>query len=379
MDLGRIVTSGKTGLDFPPLSHYSYCMRKTIPEIARRKGENNTPLVCLTAYTAPMAQALDPHCDILLVGDSVAMVLYGEPSTLQADLDMMIRHGRAVQNATQKALVVVDLPFGSYQASKEDALRSAARVLKETGASSVKLEGGAEMANTIAYLTQRAIPVMAHVGLQPQSVNTMGGFKAQGMNDESARKIINDAKAVAQAGAYAIVLEGVAESLAAEITKAVPCPVIGIGASAACDGQILVSEDMLGLGTGKLPRFVKQYSSLSVFIDQAAKAYAADVQARRFPDAAHVYGGTKGNEAQAQAPAQQQPAAALPEAANGLPSDTQAVANADAPAASAVVEEPAKAVAPPSMPAATRRDDNSDGPRLTLEGVLRAIPRKDRY
>lgn len=356
-------------------------MRKTVPDIARRKGENNTPLVCLTAYTAPMAQALDPYCDILLVGDSVAMVLYGEPSTLQADLDMMIRHGKAVQNASQKALVVVDLPFGSYQASKEDALRSAARVLKETGASSVKLEGGAEMANTIAYLTQRAIPVMGHIGLQPQSVNTMGGFKAQGMEEASRQKIINDAKAIAQAGAYAIVLEGVAESLGAEITKLVPCPVIGIGASAACDGQILVAEDMLGLGTGKLPRFVKQYSSLSVFIDQAAKAYAADVQARRFPDAAHVYGGNSGkaNEVTQQTvvvpPSQPASASALPDAANGLSLDMPITAKTDSP----VAEPVAKPIAP-SMPAATRKDSSeSEGPRLTLEGVLRAIPRKDRY
>lgn len=376
-------------------------MRKTIPEIARRKGPDNTPLVCLAAYTAPMAQALDPYCDILLVGDSVAMVLYGEPSTLQADLDMMIRHGRAVQNASQKAMVVVDLPFGSYQACKEDALRSAARVLKETGASSVKLEGGSEMANTIAYLTQRAIPVMGHIGLQPQSVNMTGGFKAQGMDEESARKIMADAKAIAQAGAYAIVLESVAESLAAEITKAVPCPVIGIGASATCDGQILVSEDMLGLGTGKLPRFVKQYSSLSVFIDQAAKAYAADVKARRFPEAGNVYGNKKSNMPdQTAMPAAEPPASdgafslMPPDAANGLPATrvttaattAQAQEPAQTPRASfALPERDTKTAgasmdqpAPPMVAAPRNQTDSHNGPRMTLEGVLRAIPRKNR-
>ncbi len=376
------MTVCKAGLDFPLLSHYCLYMRKTVPDIARRKGENNTPLVCLTAYTAPMAAALDPHCDILLVGDSVAMVLYGEPSTLQADLDMMIRHGRAVQNATTNALVVVDLPFGSYQASKEDAMRSAARVLKETGASSVKLEGGAEMANTVAYLTQRAIPVMGHIGLQPQSMNTLGGFKAQGMDDKGAQKIINDAKAIAQAGAYAIVLEGVAASLAAEVTKAVPCPVIGIGASADCDGQILVSEDMLGLSLGKKPRFVKNYSSLSVFIDQAVKAYAADVQDRKFPDAAHTYGnkGAAPQTLETETPAAEALQAKQPEPANVIAVEHTVSTREPEP----VVIEAPKAQAQQqvsvssgySMPAPTRNTEQT--PRSTLEGVLRAIPRKTR-
>lgn len=264
-------------------------MRKTVPDIARRKGPANPPIVCLTAYTAPMAASLDPHCDVLLVGDSVAMVLYGEGSTLQADMEMMIRHGRAVQNASSKALVVIDMPFGSYQESKEEAFRNAARILKETGASSVKLEGGAEMAETIAYLVARSIPVVGHVGLQPQSVNTMGGFKTQGLDEQGAQKILTDAKAVEEAGAYAIVLEGVAEKLAAEITQAVTCPIIGIGASAKCDGQILVAEDMLGLSSGKLPRFVKSYAGINAVIDQAVRTYAEEVRTRKFPDDKHVY------------------------------------------------------------------------------------------
>ena len=268
-------------------------MRKTISDITARKGTSSQPLVCLTAYTAPMAKALDAHCDLLLVGDSVAMVLYGEPSTLQADLEMMIRHGRAVVNATANAHVVVDMPFGSYQESKEVAFRNAARILKETGAASVKLEGGVEMAETISYLAQRGIPVVGHVGLQPQSVNTTGGYKAQGRNETSAQKIMNDAKAVAQAGAFAMVIEGVAESLAAEITRAVPCPTIGIGASAQCDGQILVAEDMLGMTTGQKPKFVKTYADLSALMETAVGEYAREVRGRLFPAAANLYGASQ--------------------------------------------------------------------------------------
>ncbi|PZQ44657.1 MAG: 3-methyl-2-oxobutanoate hydroxymethyltransferase [Micavibrio aeruginosavorus] len=265
-------------------------MRKTIPDIMARKGAGSAPLVCLTAYTAPVAELLDLYCDVLLVGDSVAMVLYGEPSTLQADMDMMIRHGRSVQRASKNALVVVDMPFGSYQDSKESACRNATRILSETGASSVKLEGGAEMAETIHYLVERGVPVMGHIGLQPQSVNSLGGYKAQGRDEISAQKIIEDAKAVAKAGAYAIVLEGVAEKIAGDVVNAVTCPVIGIGASAACDGQILVVDDMLGLTSGKKAKFVKEYASLSVSIEQAVKSYAADVRSRVFPSSAHVYG-----------------------------------------------------------------------------------------
>lgn len=264
-------------------------MRKTISDITAAKA-SKTPVVCLTAYTAPMARSLDPYCDVLLVGDSMAMVLYGLPSTLQADMEMMIRHGRAVVDASENALVIVDMPFGSYQATKEEAFTNAARILKETNAAAVKCEGGAEMAETISYLAQRGIPVMGHVGLQPQSVNALGGFKAQGRDEGSAAKIMNDAKAVAAAGAFAIVIEGVAEQLAQDITNAVSCPTIGIGASAQCDGQILVSEDLLGITHGKKPKFVKEYAAIGTQIDIAAKAYAEDVRNRRFPDSSYTYG-----------------------------------------------------------------------------------------
>ncbi len=268
-------------------------MRKTILDIKARKGPEAQPLVCLTAYTAPMARLLDPHCDVLLVGDSVAMVIYGEQSTLQADLDMMIRHGRAVQAATQNALVVVDMPFGTYQESREIAFRNAARIMSETGAPSVKLEGGAEMAETVSYLSRRGVAVMGHIGLMPQSVHTMGGFKAQGRDDSGAAKILDDARAVCDAGAYAIVAEGVPETLGTEIARSVSCPVIGIGASAQCDGQILVAEDMLGLTHGKKPKFVKEYAALSAIAEEAVTAYAADVRARTFPQSAHMYASLK--------------------------------------------------------------------------------------
>lgn len=264
-------------------------MRKTIHQIASKKVSGRQPLVCLTAYTAPMAKIFDEHCDLLLVGDSVAMVVYGEPSTLQADMDMMIRHGRAVQNATKDALIVVDMPFGSYQESKEVAYRNAARLLKETGATAVKLEGGVEMAETITYLSDRAVPVMGHIGLQPQSVNTMGGFKTQGRDEAGAQKILEDAKAVDQAGAFAIVIEGVPEILAAKITAEVSCPTIGIGASAECDGQILVAEDMLGMTGGPYPKFVKNYANLNDGIQEAVSKYANEVRAGEFPNSIYTY------------------------------------------------------------------------------------------
>ena len=269
-------------------------MRKTINHITALKGQK--PIVCLTAYTAPVARTFDLHCDLLLVGDSVAMVLYGEPSTLQADMEMMIRHGRAVQKSTQNAMVVIDMPFGTYQGSKETAFDNAARIMKETGAAAVKMEGGSEMAETVSYLAQRAVPVMGHVGLQPQSVNTMGGFKTQGRDEESAAKILADAKAIAQAGAFAIVVEGVPETLAADITKAVSCPVIGIGASAQCDGQILVGEDMLGFTGGPYPKFVKTYADLNAAMDRAVTDYARDVRMRTFPAKDQMYQTTEGKQ-----------------------------------------------------------------------------------
>jgi len=261
--------------------------RKSIPEIRARKGAE--PLVCLTAYTTQMARQLDPHVDLLLVGDSLGMVLYGFDSTLPVTLEMMIAHGAAVMRGTERACVIVDLPFGSYQEGPEQAFRSAARVMAETGANGVKLEGGAEMAGTVRFLTQRCIPVCAHVGLMPQAVNAMGGFKATGRSEEEAERVMRDAQAMADAGAFAIVLEGTLEPVAAAITAALPIPTIGIGASPACDGQILVSEDVVGLFSDFTPRFVKRYADLGRQISEAAAAYALDVRARRFPAQEHCF------------------------------------------------------------------------------------------
>lgn len=261
--------------------------RISVPDIRARKG--GEPLVCLTAYTTPMAALLDARADLLLVGDSLGMVLYGLNSTVEVDLDLMIRHGACVSKASQRACVVVDMPFGSYQESPEQAFRNAARILKETGCAAVKLEGGEEMAETVAFLSVRGIPVMGHVGLQPQSVNVLGGYGARGRNDADSDKIFSDARAIAQAGAFSIVLEAVVEPLAAQITRSVEIPTIGIGASAMCDGQILVTEDMLGLTTGRKPAFVKEYADLSSAIDKAVSSYAEDVRSRKFPAAEHTY------------------------------------------------------------------------------------------
>ncbi|MEQ9349438.1 MAG: 3-methyl-2-oxobutanoate hydroxymethyltransferase, partial [Alphaproteobacteria bacterium] len=249
------------------------------------------PIVALTAYTAPMARALDGHADLLLVGDTVGMVLYGYDSTLPVTLRIMIAHGRAVVAASHRACVVIDLPFGSYQESPVQAFRSAARVLQETGAQAVKLEGGLDMAETVAFLVRRGIPVMGHVGLQPQSVNTVGGYRVQGRDAVSGRRVRDDAQAIAAAGAFALVVEAVAEPVARAITAEVPAPTLGIGASAFCDGQILVSEDMLGLNGPDVPRFVTRYARLDEAIEQAAARYAADVRARRFPQPENIYPG----------------------------------------------------------------------------------------
>ena len=264
--------------------------RMTVPEIRARKG--GEPIVCLTAYTAPTAARLDPHVDLLLVGDSVGMVLYGFETTLPVTLEMMIMHGAAVRRASHRALVVVDMPFGSYQESPAAAYRAAARVMAETGCSAVKLEGGREMAETIAYLTERGIPVMGHVGLTPQSVNVLGGFRARGRDARQAEAIMANAVAVAEAGAFAMVLEGVVEPLARAVTERVPVPVIGIGASAHCDGQVLVTEDIAGMFDTFTPRFVKRYAELGDQLSAAAKSYAAEVRSRRFPGPEHVFAQT---------------------------------------------------------------------------------------
>jgi 3-methyl-2-oxobutanoate hydroxymethyltransferase len=264
--------------------------RMTAPSIRARKAEGRTeqPIVMLTAYTMRMAQLLDPHCDMLLVGDSLGQVIYGLPSTIPVTMDMMCAHGAAVVRGSWHALVAVDLPFGSYEASLEQAFASASRILKETGCAAVKLEGGEAMAPTVEFLSHRGIPVIGHVGLTPQAVNILGGYGARGREEREAEKIIADAKAVDQAGAFCIVVEGVLEDIATEITRAVSAPVIGIGASAECDGQVLVIDDMLGMFE-RTPRFVKRYDDLATRIGDAARIYADEVRARSFPTADQTY------------------------------------------------------------------------------------------
>ena len=264
--------------------------RTTAPAIRARKADGTTadPIVMLTAYTMRMAQLLDPHCDMLLVGDSLGQVIYGLSSTIPVTMDMMCAHGAAVVRGSWHALVGVDMPFGSYEASPEQAFRSASHILKETGCAAVKLEGGEAMAETIAFLTRRGIPVIGHVGLTPQAVNTLGGYGARGREQREADKIIDDAKAVDQAGAFCIVVEGVLEELANQITSSVSAPVVGIGASAKCDGQVLVIDDMLGLFE-RTPRFVKRYDDLATRIGEAVRAYADEVRNRAFPTPDQTY------------------------------------------------------------------------------------------
>ncbi len=247
------------------------------------------PIVSLTAYTTPVARLLDPHCDLLLVGDSLGMVLYGMDTTVGVTMEMMIAHGQAVMRAANHACVIVDLPFGSYQESKEQAFRSAARIMKETGCDGVKLEGGEEIAETVGFLTARGIPVFGHVGLMPQLVNTTGGYRSLGRSDKEADKIRRDAGAIADAGAFAVVIEGTVEPLAREISTALDIPTIGIGASPACDGQVLVSDDMLGLFNDFKPRFVKRFAELAPLISKAAEDYASEVKARTFPGPEHTF------------------------------------------------------------------------------------------
>ena len=264
----------------------------TVPDIMARKG--STPIVCLTAYTTPMARLLDPHVDILLVGDSLGMVLYGFESTLPVTLDMMVNHGAAVVRGSNHACVIVDMPFASCQESPAAAYGASARVLAETGCDGVKIEGGTEMAETIRFLTERSIPVMGHVGLKPQSVRAMGGYSVQGRGDEAAQRLIEDAKAVAEAGAFSMVIEGTIEPVARAITSAVEVPTIGIGASAACDGQVLVTEDILGLFPDFTPKFVKRYADLGTEVEDAVRAFADDVRSRAFPGDEHCFGAKRG-------------------------------------------------------------------------------------
>ncbi len=264
--------------------------RLTVPKIRARKqdGVTDTPLVMLTAYTARQAQLLDAHCDLLLVGDSLGQVIYGLPSTIPVTLEMMANHGAAVVRGSYHSVVVIDMPFGSYEASKEQAFESAAYLLKQTGGAAVKLEGGAAMAETVAFLNARGIPVMGHVGLTPQAVNVLGGYMARGRSGAEADTIIADARALDEAGAFAVVIEGVVEPIAIAVTRAVACPTIGIGASAQCDGQVLVTEDMLGM-FDRVPRFVKKYDDIAASIDRTVQAYAAEVRDRSFPGIDQTY------------------------------------------------------------------------------------------
>jgi 3-methyl-2-oxobutanoate hydroxymethyltransferase len=260
--------------------------RITVPDIAGRKG--GEPIVCLTAYDAPMAALLDPHCDVLLVGDSLGMAVHGLPNTVGVTLEMMILHGQAVMRGAKRAMVVVDMPFGSYEGGKEVAYANCVRVMKETGAQAVKLETSIEMAEIVAFLVKRGIPIMGHVGLRPQAILAEGGFKAKGRTESERDRVLAEAKAVAEAGAFCIVIEGVAESLAREITETIDAPTIGIGASAACDGQVLVVNDMLGMFDWT-PKFVRKYADLRTEIDRAASAFASDVKTRRFPAEVETY------------------------------------------------------------------------------------------
>ncbi len=268
------------------MSQHVPVKRVTAPEITARKGGD--PIVSLTSYHAHTAAIADKYVDFLLVGDSLGMVMHGFESTLPVPLDLMILHGRAVMRGAKRALVVVDMPFGSYEESPAQAFRNAAMVMKETQCGAIKLEGGKRMAETIRFLTERGIPVMAHIGLTPQSINILGGFKTQGRTRDQWAIIEEDAKAITEAGAFAVVLEAVAEPLAAKITKDIPIPTIGIGASPACDGQILVMEDMLGLSP-RVPKFVKEFGKVGAAIEGAIKMYAEEVRARSFPGTENTY------------------------------------------------------------------------------------------
>lgn len=268
------------------MSAQSKASRKTVSHIVGAKGSD--PLVCLTAYDAPMAGMLDPHCDLILVGDSVGMVVHGLPSTVGVTMEMMILHGQAVARGLKSAMLVVDMPFGSYEESPAQAFRNAARIMAETGCAAVKLEGGVHIAETIAFLVARGVPVMAHIGLTPQSINTLGGYKVQG-RDAGAGQVLRDARAVADAGAFSVVLEKLPAALSDEITDEIAIPTIGIGASPGCDGQILVHYDMLGLFTAFKPKFVKRYAHLGEDAEKAIATYAEEVRARAFPAVEHLF------------------------------------------------------------------------------------------
>ena len=275
------------------MSASNHTHRSSVRDIVKRKG--GAPIVCLTAYSATVAKIIDRHVDLILVGDSLGMVCYGMDNTQGVSVDMMVAHGTAVVRATERACIVVDLPFGSYESAPSAAFETASRVLSETGCAAVKFEGGVVMAETVRFLVERGIPVMGHVGLQPQSVKASGGFRVHGRTEEEAARIRADARAIAEAGAFAIVLENVVEPLGRSLTAEIAIPTIGIGASPACDGQILVTDDMVGGFTDFTPRFVKRFADVAGEIDRAAEAYAGEVAARRFPAPEHCAGGTAKN------------------------------------------------------------------------------------
>ena len=262
--------------------------RTTMTDIKNHKNAVE-PLVCLTAYTAPMAEILDPHCDILLVGDSMGMALYGMESTIGVSVEMMINHGQAVMRRARTSCVVVDMPYGSYENDKEAALSNAREIYDRTQCHAVKLEGGLDIEDTIAHIVKNGIPVIGHIGLQPQSVEKEGGYKVKGKTDLEIVKLLEDAKAVERAGASGVVIEGVIEDVATHLTQSISIPTIGIGASAACDGQILVTEDMLGLLLGHTPKFAKQYAKLASEIETAVKQYCQEVKTRQFPSKEYTY------------------------------------------------------------------------------------------
>ncbi len=270
------------------MSIHTETKRISVPQLMSYKGQKK--IASLTAYSAPFARLLDEHLDMILIGDSTAMVGYGLPSTLSFTLEQIAAHSAAVVRSTRRACIIADMPFGSYQESPQQAFQSAARLLALSGADGVKLEGGIALAPTTQFLVERGIPVLAHVGLMPQYVNTMGGFKAQGLDDASAERILQDAIAHEKAGAFGVVLEGVAESLGRRITETLSIPTIGIGASPDCDGQILVTEDILGLSGGRIPRFARQFADVGAVISDAVGQYAAQVRDGSFPALENCFG-----------------------------------------------------------------------------------------
>jgi 3-methyl-2-oxobutanoate hydroxymethyltransferase len=276
------------------MSAHTSQKRLMAPNISAMKGVR--PIVALTSYHAHTAAIADQYCDMLLVGDSLGMVMHGFETTIPVPLDLMIMHGRAVVRGSSQSLIVVDMPFGTYEESPSVAFRNAARVMKETDCGAIKIEGGRRMAETIRYLTDRGIPVMSHIGLTPQTVKVLGGFKTQGTTTKEWAAIEQDAREVADAGAFGVVLEAVAAPLARRITDAIPIPTIGIGASVNCDGQILVMEDMLGI-TKRIPKFVRQFGAIGVAIESAIKSYAEDVRTKAFPGDEHAYAMKPGEEA----------------------------------------------------------------------------------